>query len=74
MSDYEFMEKQSKFPINHVVLEDRKEVWIKGGYPSCLGTSQLMKQFYPGYTPKLAKESFIEELKVNPEARNKLDN
>tara|TARA_B100001142_G_scaffold114480_1_gene116641 strand:- start:8598 stop:8804 length:207 start_codon:yes stop_codon:yes gene_type:complete len=67
------MKKQSKFPINHVVLEERKEVWIKGGYPSCLGTPQLMKQYYPGYTPKLAKESFIEELKTNPEARNELD-
>ena len=67
------MSKKTKFPINHVVLEDRKEVWIKGGYPGCLGTSQLMKKFYPGYTPKLAKEAFIEELKVNPEARNKLD-
>jgi len=65
--------KKSKFSINHVVLEDRKEVWIKGSYPSCLGTSQLMKHYYPGYTPKLAKESFIEELKTNPEARNKLD-
>tara|TARA_B100000073_G_scaffold238902_1_gene200039 strand:- start:2361 stop:2576 length:216 start_codon:yes stop_codon:yes gene_type:complete len=63
----------SHFPFNHVVLEDRKEVWIKGGYPGCMGVPTLMKQFFPGYTSHLAKNEFIEELKINPEARNKLD-
>ncbi len=67
------MGRKPKFPFNHVVLEDRKEVWIKGGYPSCMGVPAAMKQFYPEYTSHLAKEEFIEELKINPEARNKLD-
>ncbi len=57
------MSKRSKFPFNHVVLEERKEVWIKGDYPSCMGVPTLMKQFYPDYTAHLAKEEFIEELK-----------
>jgi hypothetical protein len=67
------MRKKTKFPFNHVVLEDRKEVWIKRGYPSSMGVPAAMKQFYPGYTSHLARNEFIEELKVNPEARNKLD-
>ena len=46
---------KSKFPFNHVVLEDRKEVWIKGGYPGCMAVPQLMEKFYPGYEAKLAK-------------------
>ena len=33
------------FPFNHVVLEDRKEVWIKGGYPGCMAVPRLMEKF-----------------------------
>ena len=63
----------SKFPFNHVVLEDRKEVWIKGGYPGCMAVPKLMEKFYPGYKSCLAKNEFIEELKKNPEVRNTID-
>jgi len=62
-----------KFIFNHVVLEDRKEVWIKGGYPGVLGVKAFMKQHYPDYKACLAREEFIEELKINPGARNRLD-
>ena len=67
------MGRKSKFPFNHVILEDRKEVWIKGGYPSSMGVPAAMKQHYPDYTAHLAKEEFIEELKKNPEARNRFE-
>ena len=67
------MTHQSKFPFNHVVLEDRKEVWIKGGYPSSMGVPSAMEQFYPGYTSHLARNEFIEELKVNPDLRNQFE-
>ena len=62
-----------KFPFNHVVLEDREEVWIKGGYPGCLAVPQLMKKFYPEYTAKLATNEFIEKLKVDYTLRDTLD-
>jgi len=62
-----------KFPFNHVVLEDRQEVWIKGGYPGCLAVPQLMKKFYPEYTAKLAHNDFIEKLKENRQLRDTLD-
>ena len=64
---------KTKFPFNHVVLEDRKEVWIKGGYPGCMAVPMLMEKFYPGYKSCLAKNEFIEELKKNPEVRNTID-
>tara|TARA_R100000479_G_C6320946_1_gene177705 strand:+ start:99 stop:299 length:201 start_codon:yes stop_codon:yes gene_type:complete len=62
-----------KFPFNHVVLEDRKEVWIKGGYPGCMAVPKLMEKFYPDYDAKLAKNEFIEELKKDPSVRDRLD-
>jgi hypothetical protein len=62
-----------KFPFNHVVLEDRKEVWIKGGYPGCMAVPKLMEKFYPDYDAKLAKNEFIEELKRDPSVRDRLD-
>tara|TARA_B100001063_G_scaffold160649_1_gene150000 strand:+ start:92 stop:325 length:234 start_codon:yes stop_codon:yes gene_type:complete len=62
-----------RFPFNHVVLEDRKEVWIKGGYPGCMGVPKLMERFYPGYTAKLARNEFIEKLKKDYTLRDTLD-
>ena len=65
--------RMSHFPFNHVVLEDRKEVWIKGGYPECMGIPKLMERFYPGYEAKLAKNEFIEKLKKDYTLRATLD-
>ena len=62
-----------KFPFNHVVLEDREEVWIKGGYPGCLAVPKLMERFYPGYSAKLAPNDFIEKLKRDRTLRDTLD-
>jgi len=62
-----------QFPFNHVVLEDREEVWIKGGYPSCLAVPRLMERFYPEYKAMLGSNDFIEELKKDPSARGRLD-
>ena len=62
-----------KFPFNHVVLEDRKEVWIKGSYPGCMAVPQLMEKFYPGYKACLAKNDFIEKLKQDYTLRATLD-
>lgn len=62
-----------KFPFNHVVLEDREEVWIKGGYPGCLAVPKLMEKFYPEYTAKLASNEFIEKLKTDRKLRDTLD-
>ena len=61
------------FPFNHVVLEDRKEVWIKGGYPGCMAVPMLMEKFYPGYRSCLAKNEFIEKLKKDYTLRDSLD-
>ena len=63
-----------KFPFNHVVLEDRKEVWIKEVILDVYETvPKLMEKFYPDYDAKLAKNEFIEELKKDPSVRDRLD-
>ena len=65
--------KINKFPFNHVVLPEYKEVWIKGGYPGCMAVPKLMEQFYPDYKPCLAKNEFIEKLKKDPSIRKTIN-
>ena len=34
---------------DHVVIHERKEVWFKGDYPTCMVYSQIVDKKYPGY-------------------------
>jgi len=63
----------AKFPFKHVVLEDRKEVWIKGSYPGVMAIAKLMDKYYPDYRPMLAKSEFLDDLKRDPSIRDQLD-
>ena len=56
------LKNNSTFRFPHVVIEDKKEVWvyIASGFPSTLAVSPLMKIHYPGYKGCLCnKETFI---------------
>ena len=56
------LNNNSIFRFPHVVIEDKKEVWvyIASGFPSTLAVSPLMKFHYPGYKSYLCnKETFI---------------
>ena len=55
--------KKRKF-LDHVVLHEKKEVWFRGDYPTCMGISAYMKQHYPGYTSHIGSDEHIAELKT----------
>jgi len=55
---------KSKFPLEHVVKCDTKEVWvICNSAITAMGVSAIVKQFYPGYKGKIASRESFEKLK-----------
>lgn len=55
--------KKTKFPFQHIVLEDKKEVWvICDSAITAMGISSIVKKFYPGYTPHIASKDYFSEL------------
>ena len=56
--------KKTKFPLPHVVLEDKKEAWILcTSAITAMGISAMMDRHFPGYKGHIASESYFEELK-----------
>ena len=55
---------KTKFPFEHVVKYDTKEVWIRcEGAITAMGISSLVDKYYPGYTAKIASKEYLEKLK-----------
>ena len=55
---------KTKFPFEHVVKCDTKEVWIKcNSSTTAMGIPALVKKYYPGYTGHIASADYLEELK-----------
>lgn len=55
---------KQKFPFDHVVKYDTKEVWIVcNSVITALGISALVKKYYPGYTGRIASEQYLSQLK-----------
>jgi hypothetical protein len=55
--------KKTKFPFKHIILEDKKEVWIKtSGSVTAIGIPALVNQYYPGYNGHIASEEYFVEL------------
>jgi hypothetical protein len=55
---------KSKFPFEHVVKYDTKEVWVKcDSAITAMGIGSIVKQFYPGYTPHIASGDYLNELR-----------
>nr|HAD51504.1 hypothetical protein [Algoriphagus sp.] len=56
------MPPKNGFPFPHIVLEDKKQVWIyiASGFPTTLAVPIFMKRSYPNYETCLCnKETFI---------------
>lgn len=57
---------KNKFPIDHFIKEDTKEVWVTGiGAITAMGISQLVQKYYPGYSAKIATKEYYDQLKNN---------
>jgi hypothetical protein len=53
-----------KFPFEHVVKYDTKEVWIKcDSSIAAMGIPALVEKYYPGYTGHTASADYLKELK-----------
>ena len=52
-----------KFPLQHHVVEDAKEVWIVcSSAITAKGIPALTKKFYPGYKPCVCSQDYFNEL------------
>jgi len=55
---------KSKFPFEHIVKYDSKEVWVTDiGCITAMGLPQIVEKYYPGYKGKVASRENFEELK-----------
>lgn len=57
----------NKFPWEHFVDEKNKVVFVHvpGGYPTTLATPKVVSRFFPGYTPKLCTQTYLQTLIEN---------
>jgi hypothetical protein len=55
---------KQKFPLEHVLKYDTKEVWIKcNSVTTALGIPSLIKKYYPGYVGRIATQEHLNQLK-----------
>jgi hypothetical protein len=55
---------KQKFPFEHVVKYDTKEVWIKcNSVTTALGIPALVEKYYPGYSGKIATGEHLDQLR-----------
>jgi hypothetical protein len=55
---------KSKFPLEHVVKCDTKEVWVKcDSAITAMGIGAMVEKYYPGYTGHIGSTGYIEKLK-----------
>lgn len=55
---------KSKFPLEHLVKYDTKEVWvICESAIAAMGISAIVKKFYPGYSGKIVSREIFDEHK-----------
>jgi hypothetical protein len=53
-----------KFPFDHVVKYDTKEVWIKcDSGTTSLGIPALVKKYYPGYAGHIGSKEYLDKLR-----------
>jgi len=55
---------KTKFPFEHVVKYDTKEVWIKcTSSITAMGIPALVEKYYPGYRGHIASQDYLNELR-----------
>ena len=60
---------KQKFPFEHVVKYDTKEVWVKCcSVITAMSITTLVERYYPGYKGHIGSKEYLETL------RNQLEN
>jgi hypothetical protein len=55
---------KTKFPLEHVVKHDTKEVWVKcGSSITAMGVPVMVEKYYPGYKGHCGSNEYLEKLK-----------
>ena len=55
---------KSKFPLEHVVKCDTKEVWVAcSSVTTALGIPALVEKYYPGYRGHIGSKEYLETLR-----------
>jgi hypothetical protein len=55
---------KQKFPFEHVVKYDTKEVWIIcSSVTTALGIPTLVEKYYPGYTWRIVTSEYLDQLR-----------
>jgi hypothetical protein len=55
---------KQKFPLDHVVKYDTKEVWVKcSSSITAMGIPTLVEKYYPGYTGRIATTEHLDQLR-----------
>jgi len=53
---------KTKFPFDHILKYDTKEVWIKcDSSITAMGLPNLVNKYYPGYSVKIATEEYLDK-------------
>ena len=56
---------KTKFPLPHVVDTNEKTVWVLcDSAITAMGIGNIVKKFYPGYTPKIASKEYFKTLNI----------
>ncbi len=56
--------------VEHVVIKEKKEVWFKGDYPTCMAYSKIVDRKYPGYKACICSWDDFYKLKKDPSYRS----
>jgi len=55
---------KTKFPLEHVLKYDTKEVWIKcDSSITAMGIQALVDKYYPGYIGRIASEDYLDGMR-----------
>ena len=55
---------KTKFPFEHVVKYDTKEVWVKcDSAITAMGIGSVVEKYYPGYKGRIGDKECIQKLK-----------
>ena len=56
--------KKTKFPFEHVVKYDTKEVWVKcDSAITAMGIPAMVERYYPGYRGHIGSSEYLNKLR-----------
>jgi hypothetical protein len=54
---------KKKFPVEHILIEDKKQVWFKGSSTLAMGAKAIQREYFPGYKICLCSAEHFQKLK-----------